>query len=302
MDFKKLLNSRVLKIIGSVLIIVYLFKFVNFQLFFESLKNINYFIIFVIFIIPINVLTRAWRLMIILNNHENLISLKESCYLNLAGMALNIFMPASFGDIAKSYYGYKWHGIKEEMLSSSIFDKFMALVSLFILGALTAFIIKIYIMAFISSLLSIIVLLTIFYPQIMPWRILNRFLLKFLNVELNEEKLNESFSVSRKTKIKTFFISFFAWIILYFQFYLLCLSLSINIDFYYVLAVAPILNLALLFPFTLNGLGSGEAMVVYLFGLIGISPTLSILVSLLSQVFTIITGLFGFLIILKRMK
>jgi uncharacterized membrane protein YbhN (UPF0104 family) len=80
------------------------------------------------------------------------------------------------------------------------------------------------------------------------------------------------------------------------------MSLSVEISFIYILAVASLINLSILFPLTLNGIGSGEAMMVYLFGLVNISPTLAIIISLLySQVLTtIIPGLFGLAIIMKK--
>lgn len=216
-------------------------------------------------------------------------------------MALNIFLPASSGDIAKSYYGYKWHGIKEEMLSSSIFDKFMALFSVFVIGSLSAIFMKFYILSLFSAIIALIFVLIFFYPNLMPWAFLNKFLLKLFKTELDENKLATSFDLSRKIKIKTFIISIIASLVLYFQFYLICLSFSVQLSFYYVLAVAPLMNLAGLFPLTFNGLGSGEAVTMYLFSLINISPTLALTISLTSQVVNgLITGFFGFLIILRK--
>ena len=239
--------------------------------------------------------------MIILNKDKKLISLKNSFYLNLAGITLNLFMPASSGDIAKSYYGYKWHGIKEEMLSGNIFDKFMALFAVFFIGSITAIFLKFYLLSLFSAGISLILALMFFNPNKMPWGTLNRLLSKILKIHLDENKLSLSFNVSNKIKTKTLIISLFASMLMYFQFFLLCLSFSVYIGFFYVLAVAPLLNLALLFPLTLNGLGSGEAMAIYLFSLINISPTMSILVSLVSQIVNaVIPGLFGFLIIMKK--
>lgn len=302
MKLKEVLeNQQIIKFIISILILVVLFKFININLLLSSLKSINSLFLFVLVLIPINILIRAWRLMIILNKDGKLISIKDSFYLNLAGIAMNLFLPASSGDIAKSYYGYKWHGIKEEMLSSSILDKFMALFSIFVLGSLMAIFLKFYELAIFSIILAILLAMIIFYPKIMPWNILNRLLSTFLKIKLDEEKLAFSFAVSNKLKTRIFLISIFAWLLVYFQFYLLCLSFSVNIEFIYVLAVAPLMNLALLFPLTVNGLGSGEAMIVYLFSLINISPTLSILISLLSQVINaVIPGLIGFLLIIKK--
>lgn len=294
-------NKNIIKIIISLLIIVFLLKFVDFQLFFQSIEDINYLILFALALIPLGILLRAWRWMIILNKDKKLISLKDSCYLNLVGMALNIFLPGSSGDIAKSYYGYKWHGFKEEMLSSSILDKIMALFSLFILGSLTAFLINLYFLSFFSVIITILLYFIIFYPKIMPWSILNKLLSFFVKIELDEEKLIVAFTIPNKIKLKVLLISLFAWIMLYFQFYLICMSYSAQINFIYILAVAPLMNIAILVPFTINGLGSLEAVTMYLFSLIGISPTLAILVSLTSQIlYTVIPGIIGYIILLKK--
>ncbi|MBI5681013.1 MAG: flippase-like domain-containing protein [Methanobacterium sp.] len=298
---KALKNKNIVKIAISLLIIIFLLKFVDFQLFFQSIKNINYLILFALALIPFGILLRAWRWMIILNKDKKLISIKDSCYLNLAGMALNIFLPGSSGDIAKSYYGYKWHGFKEEMLSSSILDKIMALFSLFILGSITAFVIKLYFLSIFSVIVTALLYLIIFYPKIVPWNLLNKVFSLFIKVNLDEKKLASSFTVSNKIKLKVLLISLFAWIMLYFQFYLICLSFSAEINFIYILAVAPLMNIAVLIPFTINGLGSLEAVTMYLFSLINISPTLAILVSLTSQIlYTVIPGIFGFIILLKK--
>lgn len=298
---KNFTNQRTIKLIISVLIMMFLLKFINIPLLLDSLKSVNALFLVVLALIPINILLRAWRLMIILNKDDKLISIKDSFYLNLAGITLNLFMPASSGDIAKSYYGYKWHGIKEEMLSANIFDKFMALFSIFFIGSIAALFLKFYALSIFSTILAIFLVTLFIYPHIMPWNFLNRVISKFIKIKLDENKLANSFALSSKIKLITFLISIFAFTILYFQFYLLCKSFSIDVTFSYVLAVAPLMNLALMFPLTLNGFGSGEAMIIYLFNLINVSPTLSIVVSLLSQVINaVIPGIIGYLIILKK--
>lgn len=298
---ENLKDQRIIKLVFSFLIILFLFKFIDIPLLVTSLKTVNFFFIIVLALLPVNLVLRAWRLMVILNKDEKLISLKNSLYLNLAGIYLNLFMPASSGDIVKSYYGYKWHGIKEEMLSANIFDKFMGILGVFFIGCLAAIILKFYALSIFSAFLSLFLALIFFYPNKMPWGLLNKLLSRLLKIELDEDKLASSFSVSHKIKFKTFVISIFASLMIYIQFYFIFLSFSVNVSFFYVLAVAPLLNLALLFPFTLNGLGSGEAMTIYIFSLINISPTLSIIVSLVSQlVNALLPGLLGFLIILKK--
>lgn len=302
MELRKILkNQNLIKIIISFLILFILFKYININLLFTSLKNINNLFIPVLVLVPINILLRSWRLMIILNYDEKLISIKDSFYLNLTGITLNLFLPASSGDIVKSYYGYKWHGIKEEMLSSNIFDKFMALFSIFIIGSIAALFLGFYFLSIFSTLISILFIFFFCYPKLVPWKTLNRFQFKFIKIKLDADKLSHSFDLPNRIIVKTFIISVIGCILLYFQLYLLILSFSVEISFIYVLAIAPLINIASLFPFTFNGLGSGEAVIIYLFNLVNVPPAMSLIISLLTFILNgVIPGLFGFLIIMKR--
>lgn len=304
MKLKKIIDNKekAIKITISLLILIFLLKFMDFQLLLKSIKSVNILFLLALIIIPFSILLRAWRWMIILNKGGKIVSIKDSYVLTLVGIALNIFLPASFGDVAKSYYGYKWHGPKEEMLSSSIVDKFVALLSVFVIGSLAAFLFELYILSIFSLTLALLFLIMIFFPKIMPWGVLNKLFFIFIKIKLDEGKLASSFRLPNRIKLITLFISIFAWIITYFQFFIICQSFYIKISLIYILAVAPLINLAVLFPFTLNGLGSGEAVMAYLFGLIHIPPTLAILVSFLySQILTtLIPGLFGYLIIMLK--
>lgn len=299
---KTLKNQKFLKLVVSLLILLFLMKLVNFQMLWTSIKNVNSLFLVALAILPFSILLRAWRWMIIMNKDERLISMRNSYSLTLVGVALNIFLPASSGDIAKSYYGYKWHGVKEEMLSSSIVDKLIALLALFIIGSLAAYSLKMNWLTLFSMVVMITLLLIVFYPKLMPWGILNKFLARLTRTHLDEKKLKESFSLSNKIKTITLLISIFAWILSYIQFFLVCKSFAVDISFIYILAIASLLNLSILFPFTLNGIGSGEVMTMYLFSLVNIPPTLAILISLLyfQLLTTIIPGLFGLAIIIKK--
>lgn len=299
---KYLKSSNLLKLTVSLLILIFLLFFVNFQVLISSLKSINSWFIVALIIIPFSIFLRAYRFMIILNKDKKIFSIKDSYYLTLVGTALNIFMPASGGDIAKTYYGYKWHGIKEEMLSSSIVDKIMALLAIFIIGSCAAVYLDMYLLALFSVICGVMLLLVVFYPNVAPWKLFSRLFHFFTKKNLEIEKLKDSFALSNRIKLITLSISIFAWIVSYLQFYAVCESLSVEISLIYILAVASLINLSILFPLTLNGIGSGEAMMVYLFGLVNISPTLAIVISLLyTQVITtIIPGLFGLAIIMRK--
>ncbi len=79
------------------------------------------------------------------------------------------------------------------------------------------------------------------------------------------------------------------------------LSVDVNQtpSFFYVIAVAPILTLGRLFPFTLNGLGSDEALIVFLFKANEIAGPLALSAAIIYKLFLIILpGLIGFLVII----
>lgn len=301
MDFK-IFNKNLMKLIVSGLFIIFLLKFINFQLLFESLENVNNYFFLALLLIPFNIFLRALRWLIIINKDNKLISLVDSLSLTLVGIGLNIFLPASSGDIAKSYYGYKWHGFKEEMFSSSIADKFIALLALFIVGVITAFLIKLYYLSIFLLVLTIFFIILIFLPNYIPWTKIKVISSKIFKVNFDKEKLEQSFELTDRTKLLVLLISIIAWFLTYLQFFIVCKSFNLNIGLFYVLAVSPLITLSTLLPFTVNGIGTGEVVTTYLFSLIGISPTMAILVSLISSqlLCSIIPGLFGLAIILKK--
>ncbi|MGC9516940.1 MAG: lysylphosphatidylglycerol synthase transmembrane domain-containing protein [Methanomicrobiales archaeon] len=292
-----------LKIIISVLFLVYLLTYINLNVLVNSIYNVNQTLfLLALILIPLSIFIRALRWYVIINKDIKIISIKNSFNLTLVGMALNIFLPASSGDIAKSYYGYKWYGYKEEMISSSIVDKLIALLSVFIIGTISSLFFDFYYLHLFSFLVVIGLLLILFYPQFIPWKILNLILRKFKSSELIEHKLISSFSISNKKKFITLSISILAWLVSYLQFFVICKSFNLDISILYIFAISPIVTLAALFPFTFNGMGSVEAVNAYLFSLINISPTLAIFVTFFnSQILaTLIPGIFGLIIILKK--
>ncbi|MCK9151776.1 lysylphosphatidylglycerol synthase transmembrane domain-containing protein [Methanobacterium alcaliphilum] len=295
-------KNNIIKIVISLILLLFLFKTVNFNLFIESILEINAIFILALIILPFSIFLRAWRWKILINKDKAHVSYKEAYDLTLVGVALNIFLPASMGDVAKSYYGYKWHGLKEEMLSSSILDKFLALLSIFIIGFFSSLWMGFYIYAIISLVLCILIGTLIFIPKIIPWSFISKIFKIFTKINLDHQKMNSFFLVSLNLKTKAVLISFLGWILSYIQFYLVCLSFNVDVNFLYVLSIAPIINLALIFPLTLNGLGSGDVVVVYLLGLAGISGGTALAISLFYSQFltTLIPGFFGFIKIIRK--
>ncbi|MBU0764624.1 MAG: flippase-like domain-containing protein, partial [Bacteroidetes bacterium] len=72
---------------------------------------------------------RAFRWYLIMNDMVRRVSFFPALKLLFIGQSLNIVLPAGTGDLFKSYYGYKWTGIRERMLTVSLFDKTIAIAS-----------------------------------------------------------------------------------------------------------------------------------------------------------------------------
>lgn len=75
-----------------------------------------------------------------------------------------------------------------------------------------------------------------------------------------------------------------------------------EVDFFFYLLVNPLIGFVLLIPFSLNGLGPKEAVVMFLFGLMGVAPERALAMSLLFHLIVVLTSLPGGVIWLAGKK
>ena len=124
-----------IKIIVTALCVFFLLRIVPVATLVDTLKGARVAPLLIVFALVVPaVLTRAWRWYLILRARGLAASLATVTKATLIGMALNLFLPASSGDIARSYYGWKRHGNKEAMLATALSDKVVALLTLCALG------------------------------------------------------------------------------------------------------------------------------------------------------------------------
>jgi len=298
---KRIRLSTILKLVISIIILFFLFRYANLPLIVANLKRLNVWLFLVNFLIlPFSILIRSYRWTLILNNDERKITLYDSFILSWIGLALNLVLPASTGEVARAYYGYKKLGIKEEMLSSSLTDKLVGLIAIFVVGGISSAVFGLYQVALLSLIVVTIFSIFVYVPRAVPWGILNKLLDRFFKFQFDYHKLIDGATMSFNVKVSTMTLSLIAWVITFFQFFLVGRMFAVDVSFLYVLAVAPIIAIAKVFPLTLSGLGSQEAIVVYLFGLTGIKASSALLVSLFfSFYYVVIPGLIGYLLILS---
>ncbi len=252
--------------------------------------------------------SERWRLLMNANNNpktekRELIGSKFSFQLLLVGVALNTIMPAGSGDIAKSYFGYKWTGIKERMVAISIIDKLIAIASIFFL-AVYAYLFTYEIIYLAASALALIpLIIALLNEELLKFRVLNQVLnsvdQKTRNLDLRS--LLSHFKFAKNTLIFSFLISITSWVFTYSILYICMDMVNAGLGYNEVIISSSILTLVRLFPFTFNGLGSDEAAMILLFSHSGTSNESILLGALIYRILTmILPAIVGVLVIIMN--
>lgn len=278
-----------------LLFLVILSKMINLQLLKAALLQVKgEMIALALLIYLFNIAIRAYRLEVLVNTHQTRLTLKDAYFITLIGVALNMFIPATMGDIGRSYYGYKMYGIKEEMLSATLVDKIFALSSLFLLGLISASIMGYFWLGLVSLISAIVAFLPLIFPRIVPWSLLNALLARFKK-SLDVEKLLQAFRLPLSVKFHVIVVSLLGWLCTCVFFYTVCRAFPVEVSLGYVIVIMPILTIVRMFPFTVNALGPTEMAVAYFFSLLGIPSTLAVLISLAANLISnVIPGVLGF--------
>lgn len=259
-----------IKIGFSILILGMLFSFFDFSE--VNYKNIiitplQGLYIFLLLIVSLSV--RAWRWQIIINeNRKEKFSFFFSLKFLFIGSTLNIVLPAGGGDIAKSYFAYKEGGNKEDMLVSSIYDKLIAIASMFFLS-IYAYTYTQNIWIFVAGVVaSIPWALVHLFPYFSKISVINK-VTEFINSKTKRIDIITflaGFHFRLPTIFFSFILSIIGWVFTYFLLYYCFLISGLqDITINEVLKYSPILTLARLFPLTFNGIGSDEAVITFLF-------------------------------------
>lgn len=228
----------------------------------------------VLLLIP-GFLIRAYRWQMLFNDGRTSVSLRDAVLLLFVGLGLNLFLPASSGDVAKSFFAYRWSGVKERMLSISLFDKIIALGSIAFVGIPAS----LYAGQVVYAVLSLLVLAPVIALVLMPVLVHRfRFMLRLFNActRLARGRL-DFLQIIRELKIPpakllyAIILSILGWLITYGQLYLSFRCIGADIRVLYVFSVAPFLTLARLFPFALNGLGTDEMAMYFFFHQAGLA-------------------------------
>jgi len=86
--------------------------------------------------------------------------------------------------------------------------------------------------------------------------------------------------LSKKVIIFNFILTILAWFISFAQYWLLTLALGLNLSYFEVLLVSPILLLVQLMPISISGIGTREVAAIFLLNVFNVKPEFAIAFSL----------------------
>lgn len=245
----------------------------------------------------------------LLNSAGIKISKGRSYVIIIISFFFNNFLPSAVGqDFVRSAYVSKIEFSRA--LGVSLIDRFLGFIGMLILGIFAAFnitfkirVISIFYLFLILSLFLIFFILTNIKIGI---GIKNKILgIKFLNLS---DEMKKFYNVLKDYKDKKIImlngiiLSIIIQIIITIINFFICKSLGIDISFYNLIVLLPIITIFSLVPLTLNGLGLREFAYIYFFGLAGISGKDSLSISLIFFVISVFASLIGgiFFLFLKR--
>ncbi|MAG21809.1 MAG: hypothetical protein CL943_00695 [Candidatus Diapherotrites archaeon] len=105
-----------------------------------------------------------------------------------------------------------------------------------------------------------------------------------------------SYSVHKKVSFSAGLLTAISWLIVFGQFYLLAIALSINISFASFILVLPIILLVEALPISFGGLGAREAAAILMLSFLGVGAAAATSFSLTVLLFNIIQAAIGFLL------
>ncbi|NCO41283.1 MAG: hypothetical protein COZ06_15665 [Armatimonadetes bacterium CG_4_10_14_3_um_filter_66_18] len=247
----------------------------------------------------LGLLLRAVRWRAILNKETHAVGFVDSLLVTLVGGALNLVLPATGGEVAKSVYAYHRTGIRERAVAGSVVDKLVALLAAGLLGLAPSVAYRLWDLAGYNLLLVALLAVLVYFPKVLPWKLVTK-LLRSLRIETSLEELKGGSALTPRVHVVCLVLSLLAWATTFVSVYFLFVAIRAeNVSVGKVFMVVPLTTVARLFPFTLDGIGTAEAASVYFFGRAGIAPEAALAVQLLSRLIgSYLVGALGALVML----
>ena len=313
--FNRKILSLLSKICVSIFIFWILFSRIELSDVLEALlKTDIFFILFAILLTFMGILLGVYRWKLSLTVKKIHVSFMMILNATLISRFIGLIFPAFIGaDAIRGYDLYKQIKEGDNIFASILFERICGLVSLVVIGSCALLfsmgqtenlsLIKPYILVYlvlffviISCFSKVITTLAISFFEITP---------RFKWVRDKIENLSEAIYMYRgyhKLWISVMSLSMlyqFQGILFY---YLIGLSLSLEIPLITFSVLIPIINLVTMIPISPGGLGVKEGMFVILFNQYGVAPAEALSISLIGTSLYLISVLIGSIVYFTRPK
>ncbi|MFA5844596.1 MAG: lysylphosphatidylglycerol synthase transmembrane domain-containing protein [Coriobacteriia bacterium] len=294
-------RGSLLKAAVSALVLLYLLRLADIGHMREALREADArFLAPAVALVAASVALNAWRWLLVVNQDGARLRYRQALALTVVGSALNTFLPASGGDFAKCYYGYRWYGVREELLASSMIDKVAGALALFLFGAPAALSLHVPYAAALFGALAVALSIVYTVPRIVPWRTLDRVTTALFRVHLDPERMLAGATLSPRRRTVLLGMALAGWVIGFADLYCVYRVFTEAIPWAWVMVIGPLTNLAYLFPLTLAGLGSAEAVIVWSFARFGEPAAVALLSIFLLRVIAALPAVFGLALLLFK--
>ena len=309
MKFKKYLP------LVGILIFAYLLFRLNVWSILGEIKNTNlFFLSIAMTMVLVSFFTSTLKWFVIARQQKIKVPFEYALKINLMSGFYGFVTPSRIGSMIRIEYLKKFANDRYgKGISNYILEKILDVSSLMILILVSSFFFrKALSMNYFNYALvgvgAIFIVAIVFMNEGRSKMILKIFYMKILPKKIKETAKDGFYSFYEDMPERKFFPIFIIfsltnWVILYSIFYFIGLSVGINISFFYFLLFMPLTTFIGQIPITINGLGTREAAMISLFGLLGIPGTKIFSMSLINLVINgILPSIIGMLLILRDKK
>ncbi len=312
----------ILKIIISFSLIFYIIYTIGpYRILDHIIKIDRFYFSISIFLTVINVLLSSKKWQVLLRAKGEKQNFLNVCKLYYIGTFFNMFLPTNVGgDIIKAHKMSKISKKSIEAYSSVFMERFLGLIAIISLATISTtlyfgelpkrVIVLIYSvflpLIFISTSLILWKKITVHLENFLKslFGRFNPFSLKERSTKILRS-INE-YAEKKEALIKALSISLIFHIVLILSYYIIGLSININISLYHFFIIIPITHILLFLPISIRGIGVREVLYAYFFTQVGATGAQAVSLSLLVQLLGVISSIIGGFIYLhskiKKMK
>ena len=304
--------SKFFPVIGIAIFVIVLIN-IDITATAEIMLGADYLLLALVVMINIPVLIlKAGKWKLLTTAYGKGISLARCLHAWIVGFVIGIVTPGRIGELTKAYY------FREDMptgcgLSTIVVDRIIDIIVLFTL-AISGTVILIVSYGFIQNefIIALFALFLVFISVTVFVLTRGDFVKRFARPIFNrfvpgkyKTRMKDAFEdfytglgrikKSRRLVLVSVLISFLTWLVIVFQYKLLAMSLSVQVDYIFLLSVIPVVVLLDTLPISFSGLGTRELALIFFFGMLSIpietAVSLSLLVFFLTYMVHVPVGL-----------